>query len=48
VRAFFPWELVSVIGVINNAIADKVKEANRGTGASTGNQGSEKLVLLTL
>ncbi len=26
VHAFFPWELVSVIGVINNAIADKVKE----------------------
>jgi hypothetical protein len=27
VHAFFLWELVSVIGVINNAIADKVKEA---------------------
>ncbi len=27
VHAFFPWELVSGIGVINNAIADKVREA---------------------
>jgi len=27
VHAFFPWELVSGIGVINNAIADEVREA---------------------
>jgi len=27
VHAFFPWELVSGIGVINNAIADEVTEA---------------------